>query len=97
PGLLEVVLGSRASDVLGLGDVVFPAVLGGWALRRDLQSESESSPGYFVAVLIGYVLGCVGCEAAVYTFNLPGLPALVLLVPATLGCVSLLAAYRGEL
>ncbi|CAE7506162.1 EMB2654 [Symbiodinium sp. CCMP2456] len=97
PGLLEVVLGSRPSDVLGLGDVVFPAVLAGWALRRDLQSESGSRPGYFMAALLGYVLGSAGCEASVYGFNLPGLPALALLVPAMLGCVSLLAAIRGEL
>eukprot|EP00596_Hydrurales_sp_CCMP1899_P001733 CAMPEP_0119054392 /NCGR_PEP_ID=MMETSP1177-20130426/75032_1 /TAXON_ID=2985 /ORGANISM="Ochromonas sp, Strain CCMP1899" /LENGTH=97 /DNA_ID=CAMNT_0007034605 /DNA_START=1250 /DNA_END=1540 /DNA_ORIENTATION=- len=30
PGLFQVVVGGKVSDVLGLADVVFPAMLAGW-------------------------------------------------------------------
>ena len=43
PGLFEVVVGGRVSDALGLADVVFPALLAGWALRFDAASSSPSN------------------------------------------------------
>jgi len=35
PGLLEIILGGRVTDALGLGDVVFPACLVAWAFVAD--------------------------------------------------------------
>jgi hypothetical protein len=43
PGLFEIVVGGRVSDALGLADVVFPALLAGWALRFDAASSSPSN------------------------------------------------------
>ena len=40
PGLLEVSVGGRVSDVLGLGDVAFPAMLAGWARRYDTPTPA---------------------------------------------------------
>ena len=47
PGLFEVVVGGRVSDALGLADVVFPALLAGWALRFDAaqaQAQAQTQP-----------------------------------------------------
>ena len=44
PGLFEVVVGGRVSDALGLADVVFPALLAGWALRFDAASSPSNAP-----------------------------------------------------
>lgn len=35
PGLLEIILGGRVTDALGLGDVVFPSCLVAWAFVAD--------------------------------------------------------------
>jgi len=43
PGLFEVVVGGRVSDALGLADVVFPALLAGWALRFDASSSAVAA------------------------------------------------------
>ena len=40
PGLFEVVVGGRVSDVLGLADVVFPSMLAGWSLRYDIAKRN---------------------------------------------------------
>lgn len=37
PGLLAVVVDGKTTDALGLGDAVFPAILSGWAMRKDFQ------------------------------------------------------------
>ena len=41
PGLFEVSVGGRVSDALGLGDVVFPGILVGWARRFDSAIAAE--------------------------------------------------------
>jgi len=44
PGLFQVVTNGKVSDIFGLGDVVFPSMLVGWAFRfdsRTLQIEPE--------------------------------------------------------
>ena len=40
PGLFEVAVNGRVSDALGLGDIVFPAILTGWLYRF----ESDQAP-----------------------------------------------------
>lgn len=97
PGVLEVVLGSRPSDILGLADITFPAALAGWALRQDQQpGASNGGWGYFAAAIAGYAAGCAACEVAGPLLGLPGLPALALLVPLMLLSVGMTAAWRGE-
>ena len=59
PGLLQVRLGGRVSDVLGLGDSVFPALVAGFAKRYDLAKEESR---LFPAALTGFGVGCLLCE-----------------------------------
>ena len=42
PGLFTVVLNGKVTDALGLADVVFPAILAGWAHRRDRISATAA-------------------------------------------------------
>ena len=91
PGLLAVVVDGKTTDALGLGDAVFPAILSGWAMRKDFQ---QGGGGYLGASLAGYCLGCFLCEV---TNSEGGQPALLLLVPAMFVAVLTHAARRGEL
>lgn len=43
PGLFEIGVSGRVSDALGVGDVVFPSMLTGWALRTDLLVPDTSA------------------------------------------------------
>ena len=47
PGLLVVLVNGRVTDGLGLGDVVFPACLAGWAHRLDLSKASARRTASF--------------------------------------------------
>lgn len=88
PGLLEMVLVGRVSDVIGLGDVVFPACLVSWGFNFNAA--------YAYAAIGGYLLGSLLTEIVSTLGPLQGLPALIFLTPAMLGSVSLLAVQRGE-
>lgn len=88
PGLLEMVIVGRVSDVIGLGDVVFPACLVSWGYAFHKH--------YAYASIVGYIIGSVITEV-VSTFGpTQGLPALIFLAPAMLGSVSIQALRRGE-
>ena len=43
PGLLTVLLQGRLTDALGLGDLVAPSMLAGWARRFDLRLAAEAA------------------------------------------------------
>jgi len=48
PGLLEIVLGhdnSRATEALGVGDVVFPSILVAWAFAADDDVDADVADG----------------------------------------------------
>lgn len=89
PGLLEMVLVGRVSDVIGLGDIVFPACLVSWGFAVDMI--------YANAAIGGYVLGSILTEIVSTIGPNQGLPALVFIAPAMLACVSLVAIQRGEM
>jgi hypothetical protein len=95
PGLLQVNLNGKVSDALGLGDVIFPSLLAGWALRYDNRAkeytgEGEGSGGgggssIYSSALGGYALGCLLCEL----FQTgAGQPALLYVVPAMVGVMA---------
>jgi hypothetical protein len=86
PGLLSVVIKGRVTDALGLGDVIFPSILSGWALRQN-NNSTESSPTMYKTCIVGYMIGCILCEL---TMSGGGLPALLYLVPAMLIGLALL-------
>ena len=108
PGLLVVLVRGRVTDGLGLGDVVFPAMLLGWARRYDLAAAAQRQAanegggkgdeggegGYLGAALGGYTLGCLLLEIAP-----PELAraALLFLVPSALTALLARLAVKREL
>mmetsp|Transcript_34919 Transcript_34919/g.104156 ORF Transcript_34919/g.104156 Transcript_34919/m.104156 type:complete len:558 (-) Transcript_34919:178-1851(-) len=100
PGLLEVRLRGRATDLLGLGDAVFPSLLATFAFRFDRkedagEGESDRPLLYFSAAMFGFTTGCLACEF-VPGIDSTGLPALLFIVPAMFTSVLGLAAVRGD-
>ena len=108
PGLLVVLVRGRVTDGLGLGDVVCPAMLLGWARRYDLAAAAQRQAanegggkgdeggegGYLGAALGGYTLGCLLLEIAP-----PELAraALLFLVPSALAALLARLAVKREL
>ncbi|KAL1518746.1 hypothetical protein AB1Y20_003031 [Prymnesium parvum] len=92
PGLLVVAVGGRVTDALGLGDVVFPSLLAGWARRLD--ASAHAADGYFGAALRGYVAGCVLLEVTPVELTKA---ALLFFMPSMLASILLHATSRGEL
>ena len=97
PGLLEVRLRGRVTDLLGLGDAVFPSLLSTYALRFDSSRSNDATniPYYFAASVAGYGLGCAACEFAP-GIGSSGLPALLFIIPVMLTSVLGLSLVRGE-
>jgi hypothetical protein len=108
PGLFAVSIdgAGRVSDALGLADVVFPAILTGWAKRWDKQQntvdlETEEDPeaekagkSLYSASLVGFGVGCVLCEVLQTG---AGQPALLYLVPSMLTSVLFTALLNGQI
>ncbi|CAH0378113.1 unnamed protein product [Pelagomonas calceolata] len=92
PGLLQVRLGGRVSDVLGLGDSVFPALVAGFAKRYDLAQEESR---LFPAALAGFGVGCLLCELSP-GIDGRGLPALLYILPVMLLAVLATATVNGD-
>jgi hypothetical protein len=95
PGLFQVQIRGAVSDLLGLGDAVFPSLLATFLRRYDLQSSQEDTK-YFEASLVGFAGGCLACEF-VPGIGSSGLPALLFIVPSMLTTVAGLALVRGNL
>ena len=94
-------LGSNpAYAMLGLGDVVLPGLLVAFTRRYDLaRGLAGWRRAYFAPAALGYALGLVVTYAALLleVGGGQGQPALLYLVPCTLGAVLALAAERGDL
>jgi len=84
--------------MLGFGDIALPGLLISFLHRHDLLSRRTvcGGEGYFGPALVGYFIGlCVTIIAL--TLMQKGQPALLYLVPGTLGTTVLRALRRGEL
>jgi len=82
--------------MLGFGDVALPGLLVSYLRRHDLQSHRTIFEGYFGPALIGYFLGLCVTICALIIMKM-GQPALLYLVPGTLGTTLILSSIRGEL
>lgn len=100
PGLLVTKIGTTLGGTLGLGDAVFPALLGTFVQRFDNFQQSRPTTKRQVSLLtvsiIGYLLGCLACEFAP-SLSTSGLPALVFIIPSMLGSVVITSAITGQL
>lgn len=87
------------THTLPLPDVVLPGQVVSLARLVDVEMGLCYATGYFVPTLIAYALGLLATYTALYyeVGGTEGQPALLYLVPATLGTMLVLAAWRGHL
>ncbi|KAI3907506.1 hypothetical protein MKW92_003545 [Papaver armeniacum] len=84
-------------DMIGFGDILFPGLLVAFAFRYDRSSKKGILNGYFLWLTIGYGVGLVLTYVGLYLMDGHGQPALLYLVPCTLGVIIVLGWVRGEL
>lgn len=97
PRLAQAWLGGYS--MLGFGDVILPGLLAGYARRLDIDLQVRWWQGYFPATTVAYGVGLVLTYLALIFewFGDQGQPALLYLVPCTLGTVLGLGWWRNEL
>ncbi|XP_006645218.1 signal peptide peptidase-like 3 [Oryza brachyantha] len=83
-------------DMIGFGDILFPGLLVAFSFRYDKSHGKDLTDGYFLCLMIGYAFGLSCTYVGLYLMK-SGQPALLYLVPSTLGVIVLLGARRGEL
>ncbi|XP_010678200.1 signal peptide peptidase-like 3 isoform X2 [Beta vulgaris subsp. vulgaris] len=83
-------------DMIGFGDILFPGLLVSFCYRYDKANKRGFINGYFFWLTIGYGIGLFLTYLALYLMEM-GQPALLYLVPCTLGVAVLLSLFRGEL
>jgi len=81
--------------MLGYGDIAIPGLLVSMLRRFDILHDRRWNTGYFTLALIGYGVGLCCALVALYLMQM-GQPALLYLVPGTLGTSALLSYRRGE-
>jgi len=84
--------------MLGFGDIALPGLLCSYLLRHDTLAMPRKRllAGYFVPSIIGYFAGLVITIVALVVMKM-GQPALLYLVPGTLGTTLVLGWRRGDL
>jgi len=84
------------STMLGLGDIILPGLLVAFTARYDRSLGVPLHKGYFRLMVIGYAVGLMMANMAVYLMQM-GQPALLYLVPCTLGVLCIAAKRDGVL
>lgn len=83
-------------SLIGFGDIILPGLLISYCLRYDNMMKKTVRGGYFLYSLVGYGVGLFLTDVSLVLMDGHGQPALLYLVPSTLGVVMLLGLYRGE-
>ncbi|KAF5176392.1 Signal peptide peptidase-like [Thalictrum thalictroides] len=84
-------------DMIGFGDILFPGLLISFSFRYDRKNKKGIVNGYFLWLMIGYGVGLFLTYLGLYLMDGHGQPALLYLVPCTLGVAVTLGSIRGEL
>ncbi|XP_078434233.1 signal peptide peptidase-like 2 [Wolffia australiana] len=84
-------------DMIGFGDILFPGLLVAFSFRYDRSNKKGVLNGYFLWLAVGYAFGLFITYLALFLMDGHGQPALLYLVPCTLGVIVVLSAVRGEL
>ncbi|CAN4104613.1 unnamed protein product [Withania somnifera] len=84
-------------DMIGFGDILFPGLLVCFAFRFDKARRKTLLNGYYIWMMVGYGIGLLFTYLGLYLMNGHGQPALLYLVPCTLGVYVVLGLLRGEL
>ncbi|XP_074264807.1 signal peptide peptidase-like 2 [Silene latifolia] len=84
-------------SIVGFGDILLPGLLVAFALRYDWLAKKSLRAGYFLWAMLAYGLGLLITYVALNLMDGHGQPALLYIVPATLGTFLMLGRKRGEL
>lgn len=84
-------------NMIGFGDILFPGLLISFAYRYDRKNKKGVLSGYFLWLMVGYGVGLFLTYLGLYLMDGQGQPALLYLVPCTLGVVIVLGSVRKEL
>ncbi|CAK9278295.1 unnamed protein product [Sphagnum jensenii] len=84
-------------SIIGFGDILLPGLLVSFCLRYDWMAKKNFFNGYFLWTTIGYGVGLFTTYVVLNLTDGNGQPALLYIVPFTLGTVVLLGWWRKEL
>ncbi|XVF10583.1 hypothetical protein REPUB_Repub07fG0195000 [Reevesia pubescens] len=84
-------------SIIGFGDILLPGLLIAFSLRYDWLANKTLRAGYFLWAMIAYGLGLLVTYVALNLMDGHGQPALLYIVPFTLGTFLTLGRKRGDL
>ncbi|KAJ3672223.1 hypothetical protein LUZ60_006944 [Juncus effusus] len=84
-------------SIIGFGDILLPGLLIAFALRYDWAAKKSVRAGYFLWTMVAYGAGLLVTYVALNLMDGHGQPALLYIVPFTLGTLTTLGWKRGEL
>ncbi|KAJ0963556.1 hypothetical protein J5N97_028678 [Dioscorea zingiberensis] len=84
-------------SIIGFGDILLPGLLIAFSLRYDWAAKKNLRAGYFLWSMIAYGTGLLITYVALNLMDGHGQPALLYIVPFTLGTFLTLGKKRGEL
>ncbi|KAH6756446.1 SIGNAL PEPTIDE PEPTIDASE-LIKE 4 [Perilla frutescens var. hirtella] len=84
-------------SIIGFGDIIIPGLLVAFSLRYDWLSKKSLKAGYFLWAMLAYGSGLLVTYVALNLMDGHGQPALLYIVPFTLGTLITLANKRGDL
>ncbi|KAF5464283.1 hypothetical protein F2P56_014370, partial [Juglans regia] len=84
-------------SIIGFGDIILPGLLVAFSLRYDWLAKKNLRAGYFLWAMTAYGLGLLITYVALNLMDGHGQPALLYIVPFTLGTFLTLGKKRGDL
>uniref|UniRef100_A0A5B7A5J4 Putative signal peptide peptidase-like 2 n=1 Tax=Davidia involucrata TaxID=16924 RepID=A0A5B7A5J4_DAVIN len=84
-------------SIIGFGDILLPGLLIAFSLRYDWLAKKNLRAGYFLWAMFAYGLGLLITYIALNLMDGHGQPALLYIVPFTLGTFLTLGKKRGDL
>ncbi|KAK2984543.1 hypothetical protein RJ640_018921 [Escallonia rubra] len=84
-------------SIIGFGDILLPGLLIAFSLRYDWLAKKNLRAGYFLWAMLAYGLGLLITYVALNLMDGHGQPALLYIVPFTLGTFLSLGKKRGDL
>ncbi|XP_015896112.3 signal peptide peptidase-like 2 isoform X1 [Ziziphus jujuba] len=84
-------------SIIGFGDILLPGLLVAFSLRYDWLANKSLRAGYFLWAMLAYGLGLLITYVALNLMDGHGQPALLYIVPFTLGTFLALGRKRRDL
>lgn len=84
-------------SIIGFGDILLPGLVVAFSLRYDWLANKTLRAGYFLWAIFAYGLGLLVTYVALNLMDGHGQPALLYIVPFTLGTFLTMGKKRGDL